>query len=135
MSNKSLWKGIHSLFRVFLLMTCEIQLALSQDEGEWTGRGWRGPSDGDSTFFVLFLVVAIAATIIHLINEGLPNFFPTLGGLLIIFVTAQFVTGILISLGADLHQDDSIVVFTLLLISLHIYDYYQRKKKNNKVGE
>ncbi len=112
----------------FLSMV-SMSVALTQYEGEWTGRGWRGPSSGDGGLFWLIVVVAVIGGIIYLVNEGFPNFFSAMGGLLIIFVAAQIITGILVGLGAGLHQDHAIWIFLILLVLLYVKSYSDRGKK------
>ena len=80
--------------------------AFAQESGEWTGRGWVGPSSGSVPFFWVCVIVLAIFWIIQIIDEGFPNLFPTIGGLVLISVVAQICVGILQVLGADLADDD-----------------------------
>lgn len=111
--------------------------ALAQNEGEWTGRGWVGPSSGGggASLFGIFIIVSIIAGIIYLVNEGLPHFFPAMGGLLIIFVGAQITTMFLIAIGVNLTPKDSLWIF-LVLLSILFYRSHKRdvdKKKKIEI--
>ena len=132
MKSKPNTKHLQKIIMGAVLSMMPVSMLLAQYEGEWTGRGLRGPTSGDSSLFWLTVIVAVIGGIIYLINEGFPNFFSAMGGLLIIFVAAQITTGVLTALGAELHQDDSIWVFLFFLGALYLKSFYDRKKSQRK---
>ena len=136
MRSREIIRIVQFFVLVIFMVLGEVQSVLAQDIGEWTGRGWQGSSsDGGGVFFSGIIFVAIVGSIFYLINEGFPNFLPSLMGLILILVAAQFITGLLVILGFDLDLEaDSIIVFILLLILLHIYPFDKKKKPKNKDG-
>ena len=101
-----------------------------------TGGMWAEPSihegvSDSSSFLGIAIVIAVAASLAFMAKYFFPNIFPTLGGILIVFVISQFIMGILVAFGANLHQSDSIWVFLLLLALLYVIPFAGKEHKNN----
>lgn len=103
-------------------------VALAQPEGEWTGRGWVGPRESDGGIFGFSLIVAVLFGLGYLINEGFPNVLPTFGGIVIMFVVSELILWVLIAMGANLHENDVLWIFSVWLMLGWLHSISKRKK-------